>query len=94
MFKTMEERSQPTPTTVKPTFAGFIEWLKTKDPKETYVWLDYGNCAVAQYHASLGQKWVSWDDDEPYAMNKLAQMCGSFGTLLKAAEAYYAKLPH
>ena len=36
------------------TLEGFIEFLKTKDPKETYRYGDVSNCAVAQYYKSVG----------------------------------------
>jgi hypothetical protein len=35
------------------TREGFIEWVKTKDPNETYSYGDSSGCAVSQYLRSL-----------------------------------------
>lgn len=36
----------------------FIAWLRTKDPAETYNFMDYhGECAVGQYMAARGREW-------------------------------------
>jgi hypothetical protein len=32
-----------------PSFDGFVEWLRTKDPNEHYDYCDPHNCVLAQY---------------------------------------------
>jgi hypothetical protein len=41
-------------TTVVPSFQGFIEFVKTKDPNEEYLWRLGSGCAAGQYAKSLG----------------------------------------
>lgn len=47
----------------KPTYAGFVAWLETKNPKERYEWGNCGNCAIAQYLKLFG---INNVDDIPY----------------------------
>jgi hypothetical protein len=38
-----------------PTVAGFVSWLETKNPTETYNYFDFeGGCAVSQYFSAIG----------------------------------------
>jgi hypothetical protein len=38
----------------EPSLRGFIEWIETKEPKETYNWCSISHCACRQYFDSIG----------------------------------------
>ena len=39
----------------QPSLEGFIAWLETKNPDETYHWPRGTECAVGQYATSIGK---------------------------------------
>ena len=45
------------PKREKPSLAGFVAWLATKNQNEEYNYCDCVNCAVAQYLKTMGLKW-------------------------------------
>jgi hypothetical protein len=87
------------PKLQKPTLAGFISWLETKDPNETYIWIDYKECACGQYMAALGifsSDWVR----SPGVLGKLNRLAmprqfaisDTFGNLLARARTALARV--
>ena len=46
--------------TYEPSFCGFQSFLETKDPNESYKWMDGGNCACAQYSHTMGMRDNQW----------------------------------
>ncbi len=40
----------------RPTKSGFLDFLQTKDPTESFNWWDYDACPATQYLESLGMK--------------------------------------
>lgn len=42
--------------TKRPSLAGFIAWLETKNPDENYDYGDTERCALGQYYRSLGRE--------------------------------------
>jgi hypothetical protein len=75
----------------KPSLAGFIAWLETKDPKARYNYMDCtGLCPVDQYFTSIGIGVNTWYDsgfprEQWGELNALANDHRTFGTLLRAA---------
>ena len=49
MFRTSDDYAPG-----EPSLPGFIDWLRSKDPKEHYNWPDSGRCACGQYARHLG----------------------------------------
>ncbi len=56
MFVETKRQGEAAPDT-KPSLAGFAAWLATKDPQQSYKWIDTSNCAVGQYLAHCGTDW-------------------------------------
>jgi hypothetical protein len=76
--------------TKKPSLAGFIAWLETKNPRERYNFQNCdGHCAVDQYYASVGIDVVGRGIPSPRELwgdlNRIASRYRTFGGLLKAA---------
>lgn len=40
----------------EPSLKGVIAWLETKDPNESYCFIDPQNCAIAQYLRVIGYR--------------------------------------
>jgi hypothetical protein len=40
----------------KPSLAGFVEWLKTRDPEARFDFNNYRHCAIGQYYKSIGRR--------------------------------------
>lgn len=83
-----------------PTLAEFIAWLETKNPAETYDWIDIENCAVAQFCREKTGRWDSYNSNSPIArLDKLAyeacDNCGAatLGRLLQKAKAKQWNVP-
>jgi hypothetical protein len=75
--------------TKKPSLAGFIAWLETKNPKERYNYMNVeGLCPVDQYFSSIGIGVDTWEDssfprEQWGELNDLAHDHRTFGTLLR-----------
>jgi hypothetical protein len=75
----------------KPSLAGFIAWLETKNPKARYNYMNIeGLCPVDQYFTSIGIGVDTWRDasfpSEQWAeLNDLACDHRTFGALLREA---------
>jgi hypothetical protein len=75
--------------TKKPSLAGFIAWLETKNPRARYNFMDcYGLCPVDQYFTSIGIGVDTWHDpsfprEQWEELNDLASYHRTFGALLR-----------
>ena len=66
-----------------PSLDGFIAWLETKDPSETYNWGNCNECAAGQYAKAIG--FENWAD----------QACqGTFLGKLMFQFSHYALISH
>jgi hypothetical protein len=99
MFKPMEDRVATPAPLVHPSLDGFIAWLETKNPKETYNWHNCDNCAVGQYlNDTIGvtrhNNRAKWKEIWPHVLNQIAYSAGprTFGSLLEMAKASVPKL--
>ncbi len=57
----------------KPSIAGFIVWLETKDSNEAYDWCDINACACAQYFKMLGGSAPGWGSKCWEQLNEIAR---------------------
>lgn len=48
---------------IQPSLAGFISWLETKNPDETYPYTNSCDCACAQYLKAINQFHPWWLSD-------------------------------
>jgi hypothetical protein len=65
-MSTMEDRVNAPKVPVvpaEPSLAGFVKWLETKDPTETYEYAYSQSCAVGKYFEALGMD--PWEIGRP-----------------------------
>lgn len=78
-----------------PSLDGFIAWLETKDPDETYNYLNCdGECVIGRYLGSLGIAWtnmVTMKTNFYLSVDRIAsEFPHTFGAALRRALAYKA----
>lgn len=89
----------------KPTFKGFISWLKRQDPHRKYQWGDCQDCPIAQYLKTVGIEdlnELTWDTYNKLEGGDYREPCGNvamsspwtFGAALKRAELLLANSAH
>ena len=78
----------------KPSLAGLVAWLETKDPNETYQWETcQGHCLIGQYLHSVGIEWQWMVTHNPGLYHELTpnalagRLPHTFGAALERARA-------
>jgi hypothetical protein len=81
----------------RPNLKGFVTWLKTKDPSETYDWGDCsGGCAVGQYLQYCGISWSNRPRGLYFSLafpgndRSVVLLAKTFGEVLKNVENFIA----